>query len=117
MNYVRIELPAKIREPGFLDDFDGPVDRMKHPEVSMCEWYEQIGSYLKHGLLDERMRRTRGDTIWENFEYMAVRGVLFQRANPDGCYPRGTPRMAELGGPEMYGQAPRDSTATDAEQR
>jgi len=60
----------------------------------------------------ERMRRTRGDALWGNFEYMAARGVLFQRAHPNGCYPRDTPRMAELGGAHAYGK-PLSSTAPE----
>lgn len=119
--YVRAELPARLRDPGFLDDLDaGPADREHHPELNVCDWYEQIGSYLKYGMLDEkimmdvsssscntmwssvepvvrRMRRTRGNALYENFEYMAARGVLFQRAHPHGCYPKGTPRMDALG--------------------
>jgi hypothetical protein len=138
LNYVRNELPARVREPGFLDDLDGVFDRAKHPEVAILEWYEQIGSYMKYGLLDEqimldvsssscntnwqllapvieRMRRTRGDALWENFEYMAARGVLYQRANAGGSYPRGTPRLSELGGPVAYAQALRDAQAGAAE--
>jgi hypothetical protein len=131
LNYVRNDLQGKLRDPAFLEEFDHPpLDRAKHPELEICEWYEQIGSYMKYGLLDEqvmmdvsssscnaiwqavapvieRMRRTRGDAIYENFEYMAARGVLFQRAHPDGCYPRGTPRLAALGGPAVYTQARR----------
>ena len=95
--YVRNELPQKVQEPGFLDDLEHMPDQEKHPELAIGEWYEQIGSYMKHGLLDEtimldvassstntmwrslapvveRMRRTRGDALWENFEYMAARG-------------------------------------------
>ncbi len=117
--YVRSELPAKLQEPGFLDDFDTRVDRAKHPELNICDWYEQLGNYVKHGLLDERimmdvsaasvgrmwdalepviarMRKTRGDATYENFEYLAARGVLFQRKHPAGCYPSDTPRMAAL---------------------
>jgi hypothetical protein len=64
------------------------VDRSRHPELYACDWMEQIGSYLKHGLFDadvlldvtstsinrlwnqlapaiERMRVTRGDTLYE----------------------------------------------------
>ena len=134
--YVRNELPQKVQEPGFLDDLEHMTDQEKHPELAIGEWYEQIGSYMKHGLLDEtimldvassstntmwrslapvveRMRRTRGDALWENFEYMAARGVLFQRAHPNGCYPRNTPRMAELGGGHAYGK-PVESTAPES---
>ena len=120
MRYVRLELPKRVKEPGFFDDLDvRAIDRGKHPEINICDWYEQVGSYMKYGLLDERtmmdvssgsckaawdciqpvierMRQTRGDMLYENFEYMAVRGTLFIRANPDGCYPRGVPRMRDL---------------------
>jgi hypothetical protein len=81
---------------------------------------------MKHGLLDEdlfmdiaasscnrawqalepvilHLRATRGDTVYENFEYMAVRGILFQRRN-GSAYPRGTPRIRELGGPTAFGR-------------
>ena len=131
MRYVRRELPEKLRDPAFLAELDGPIDTVQHPEIHICSWYEQIGSYMKHGLLDEqvmldvssstcyatwldlepvitRMRRTRGDALYENFEYMAVRGILFQRAYPDGCYPRTTPRMAQLDKPAVYNQARHD---------
>jgi Domain of unknown function (DUF4760) len=130
MRYVRTDLREKLRDPEFLAELDGPVDAVRHPEIQICSWYEQIGSYMKHGLLDEevmldvsssscyatwldlepviaRMRRTRGDALYENFEYMAVRGILFQRAYPDGCYPRTTPRMAQLGNPDVYSQGRR----------
>ncbi len=128
MSYVQHELQEKLRDPAFLEEFDHITDPVKHPEISICAWFEQIGSYMKHGLLDERvmmdvassstntmwhalepvverMRRTRSNALWENFEYMAARGVLFERAHPNGCYPRGTPRMAELGGAHAYGKA------------
>ena len=127
LSYVRNELPEKVKDPAFLDDLDHGLDHAKHPEIAICSWYEQIGSYIKHGLLDERvmmdvassstntswhalqpvierMRRTRGNALWENFEYMAVRGILFERAHPKGCYPRDTPRMADLGGAHAYGR-------------
>jgi hypothetical protein len=127
LSYVRNELAEKVKDPAFLEDLDHNIDHAKHPELAICSWYEQIGSYIKHGLLDERvmmdvasastntswcalepvierMRRTRGNALWENFEYMAVRGILFERAHPKGCYPRDTPRMAALGGAHAYGR-------------
>jgi uncharacterized protein DUF4760 len=127
LSYVRNDLQQKLQDPAFLDDLDHGLDQVKHPEVAICAWYEQIGSYMKHGLLDERvmmdvassstntawhalepvimrMRRTRSDALWENFEYMAARGILFERAHPNGCYPRDTPRMAAFGGAHAYGK-------------
>jgi hypothetical protein len=145
VNYVRTQLPARMAEPGFFQEFDGPIDRARHPELHICDWYEQVGSYVKHGLLDERimmdvssgsapyiwwaiepvisyMRRTRGDSLYENFEYFAARGVLFIRAHPHGLYPAGTPRMRDLrDAPETVAglqpvSAP-DASATGAETR
>jgi hypothetical protein len=126
--FVITELPGKLGDPAFVNELDQPgIDRSRHPELDVCDWYEQIGSYMKYGLLDERMmmdvsatscnrawhalepvvmrmRRTRDQALYENFEYMAARGVLFQRAHPRGCYPRDTPRMAQLGGAHIHGQ-------------
>jgi hypothetical protein len=136
IGYVRLELPAKLQEPGYLEDLDRrSIDRAKHRELVVCEWYEQLGSYLKYGLLDERivmdvassssnaawaacepvimrMRQTRSDALFENFEYFVARGVLFERAHPNGCYPSDTPRMADLGGAHAYGK-PIETPATE----
>ncbi len=119
VNYVRNQLPVRMAEPGFFEELDGRIDRSRHPELHVCDWYEQVGSFMKHGLLDEQtmmdvssgsapyiwreiepvityMRQKRGDSVYENFEYFAARGVMFSRAHPNGCYPAGTPRMRDL---------------------
>ena len=120
LDFVRKELPQRLNDPAFLEELDHPpIDRARHPELHICDWYEQVGSYLKFGLLDEdtmmdvacgsapgiwnmlepvidRMRRYRGPTLFENFEYMVVRAILYQRAHPDGTYPATTPRLREL---------------------
>ena len=80
-----------------------------------------IGSYLKYGLFDadvlldvtatsinrlwtqlapaiERMRVTRGESLYENFEYWAAKGRLWAKANPGGAYPKKMPRMRDLKG-------------------
>lgn len=140
-HYSRIKLPDKMRDPAYLDELDSsPIDRTKHPELDLCDWYEQVGTYLKHGLLDEelfmdigaaacngawqalepvvlRMRSTRGDTLYENFEYAVARGILFQR-RIGSTYPRGTPRIRELGGATAFGrrvaEARAETTASDS---
>jgi hypothetical protein len=120
MEFVRDELPVKITEPAFIDSLrKAPVNRRVHPELHVCDWYEQVGSYMKNGLLDERsfldiisananeywmslwpviaiLRERRGPSVYENFEYLAVRGRLWNKKFPNGYYPRGTPRIAEL---------------------
>ena len=98
--YIAGEMQTKIKDLAFLAEYDTPeVDRSRHPELYACDWLEQIGSYLKYGLLDadvlldvtstsinrlwnqlapaiERMRDTRGDGLYENFEYWAAKGRL-----------------------------------------
>jgi hypothetical protein len=121
MEFVRDELPARITEPAFIHSLrKRPINRRVHPELHVCDWYEQVGSYMKNGLLDERsfldiisananeywdslwpviaiLRERRGPSAYENFEYLAVRGRLWNKKFPDGDYPRGTPRIAEMG--------------------
>jgi len=118
--YIADELQTKLKDLAFLAEYDVPnVDRSKHPELYACDWCEQIGSYLKYGLLEpdvvldvtgtsinrlwnqlapvvERMRLTRGDRLYENFEYWAARGRLWAKADPGGAYPKNVPRMREL---------------------
>jgi hypothetical protein len=120
--YIAGELQTKLKDPAFLAEYDAPeVDRARHRELYACDWLEQIGSYLKYGLFDadvlldvtatsinrlwnqlapaiERMRVTRGESLYENFEYWAARGRLWAKANPEGAYPRKMPRMRELKG-------------------
>jgi len=138
--YIAGEMQTKIKDPAFLAEYDAPeVDRSRHPELYACDWLEQIGSYLKYGLLDadvlldvtstsinrlwnqlapaiERMRVTRGDSLYENFEYWAAKGRLWAKAHPGGAYPRNMPRMRDLKGvgigprtifrPAIFGDTP-----------
>src|SRR5204862_3369353 len=51
--YIAGELQTKLKDLGFLAEYDVPnVDRSKHPELYACDRFEQIGSYLKYGLLE-----------------------------------------------------------------
>ena len=64
----------------------------------------------------ERMRVTRGDGLYENFEYWAAKGRLWAKAHPGGAYPRNMPRMRDLKGvgvgpgtifrPAIFGDTP-----------
>jgi hypothetical protein len=120
MDFVRNELDARLRDPEFIQSLSKrPVDRTLHLELHVCDMWEQIGSYVKYGLIDERsfmdvssgqvfntwvqiapvitkMREFAGPSLYENFEYLAVRGRLWIDRYPDGNYPAGAPRMTEL---------------------
>ena len=116
INFIRKELPVKMQS----DDFRAglrkiPVDRIQHPELHLCEMYEEIGSYVRSGLIDEELflrahwynvglywqllqpaitvvRSTR-PYVFENFEYLAARAQSWSNRHPEGNYPKDMPRM------------------------
>jgi hypothetical protein len=119
-DYVTGELQTKLKDPQFLAEYDqNHIDRSRHPEIHVCDWFEQIGAFMKYGLLDSavmldtssgpvrrmwialepaimRLRKTRGDWVYENFEYFAVLGCLHLRDNPGGKFPKKLSRMRDL---------------------
>jgi hypothetical protein len=118
------DLPAKLADEEYLRRLRAPGsrDRANYPELLICDLWEQVGTYTKHGLIDERILldiisgqvvnawqltwpvtkilRERSAADGENFEYLAVRSLLWSRRFADGLYPRGMPRMAELQPPD-----------------
>jgi hypothetical protein len=119
IRYIRRELPEKLKDPAFLEEFQGPMDRLSHPELHVCDYWEQCGTYLKYGLIDRetfldsggatimslwsilfpaiaKMRETRGLATYENFEYLAVLGKQWNDAHPNGAYPADLPRWQDL---------------------
>ena len=118
--YVFKELPEKLKDPAFLTEAKtAPLSRDDHPELLVADYWEQVGTYMKYGLIDERSwldiagsqarlawnalepviiaARTRaGPAAFENFEYIAVRARLWEQRYPDGNWPRNQPRMADL---------------------
>ena len=106
----------------------GSISRSEHKELLVADFFEQVGSFMKVGLMDEeswldvagaqvfvmwqllepvikKIRETRGITAFDNFEYAAVRAKLWFEKHPDGTYPSGTPRMEQLTAAET--EAPR----------
>ena len=121
VRFVREELPGKLEEPGYLDSITAHrMDAAVHRWTNICDYYEQLGSYIKYGLVDrrsyldvssynvasfyrqlrpciERLRAAKNnDAIYENFEYLAVLGEQFNRAHPNGVYPAGVPHFGDL---------------------
>lgn len=115
------DLPARLSDPDFRADYSnrGSVDRSTHPEMLVFDLWEQVGTYAKHGLIDETIlldivsaqvyfawkrgepalsisRAINGPSTGENFEYLAVKAARFMKKYADGTYPRGMPRMSEL---------------------
>jgi hypothetical protein len=116
IDFVRTDLAKRMQDPDFRAGLEKiPVDRTVHPELHVAEMYEEIGSYVRSGLIDESLflqghwynvilywdllwpattivRRSRPHTF-ENFEYLAARAQAWEDAHPRGNYPEAMPRM------------------------
>jgi len=120
MGYVRGELQGKFKDPEFMAAYAaGSLSRSEHRELLVGDFFEQVGSFMKLGLMDEEswldvagvqvyimwqllapviqaIRDVRGPTAFDNFEYGAVRAKLWSEKHPQGTYPSATPRMEQL---------------------
>jgi hypothetical protein len=121
-HHVRTQLPQRLKDPDYIRSLDtASQDWSIHPEVRIMTWWEQIGTMVKHGYIQgdpfldlasqvvsddwdrlgvpiALMRRKRGSALWENFEYLAVRGREFISRHPHGTFP---PSMQRLPLPDV----------------
>jgi len=116
-----LSIPEKMDDARYVETLKAPgaIDRATHREFLALDLWEQIGTYCKHGLVDERIvlditssqasnawscaeaaiaviRQHTGPSTFENFEYLAVRAKLWERRYPSGTYPSRLPRMSGL---------------------
>jgi len=82
----------------------------------VCNWFDSAGTLVKNGLVEENafnelfgrlvdrswellgpaiaiMRRRRGPTQYQNFEYLVVRYRAWHARHPTGRYPADVPRL------------------------
>jgi hypothetical protein len=119
---VLTELPEKLRDPAFRHQVAEPRTRTDEGrsfigKVTMLgNYYESMGLLVKTGLVDANLvleiwcsqavanwvrlapvtailRRTEGDGVWENFEYLATLAQDWIAAHPNGAYPAGRRRI------------------------
>ena len=113
LRYVQSELPSQLENPSYRNDLAaiGFIDPRAHPEIVLCNWFSEIGTLLKHGLVTEPtfmdmfgrlivyywrhlepvvaiMRRKRGDAQYHGFEFLAMRAKLWLERYPSGIYPK-----------------------------
>lgn len=94
--FIERELPGKLKDAAFVRDLLSiNPDRRVHPELRVCDFLEQQGSYIKFGMIDRAqyidlvgayalsmwralrevvaVRRLARDNpeMYENFEYLA----------------------------------------------
>ena len=73
LRYVFYELEEKVKDPKFCEELRlVPVDKSRHPEIYVCEYYSLIGAYMKNGLMPRDIFFANGslDAIraWERLE-------------------------------------------------
>jgi hypothetical protein len=116
---VSEQLDERLGDPEFRAALraDTSSDELVHCLNSVCNFYETMGVYVKHGLADvdvvcdfwssiviqtwsrlspaiaEVRQSSLGDRVWENFEYMVIVAQRFAEEHPNGTLPRGTPRL------------------------
>lgn len=107
--FIHRELPQRLRETSFVQGLlEINTDRREHPELRVCDFMEQQGSYIKFGMIDKdqyidltgayvssmwdalqsvialrRAARNSG-AMYENFEYIAS---LARHRRPAQIYP------------------------------
>lgn len=111
------ELDRKLADPAYRAELmQLGVDRIGHPELEILDMWESIGMFVKLGYFAEDtvmesggpvaiitwerlkpviaiIRRARGPTIYDNFEYLVSRAIKWEASHPDGVFPKGTPHL------------------------
>lgn len=117
LQYVQQKLPERMEDERYRAELAaiGYISVERHPELLVCNWFTQMGTFLKHGLISEStlmdlyarlvryywtalapavavMRRKRGDGQYSEFEYLALRANGWLAQNAGGAFPRKTVR-------------------------
>ena len=115
--FVGEQLTTKLKDPAFRRELFGKiVDRTAHPELFVADWCEQAGSYIKFGLIAPNQfldlaggyvetmwqelrevvairRVAGGQSIYENFEYLAALQQQQRQRHRVGSYPSNIPHL------------------------
>lgn len=117
LHYVQDQLSVHLEEERYREELAaiGFISVDRHPELIACNWFTQMGTFLKHGLITEHtlmelyarlvryywkelapaiaiMRRKRGDGQYSEFEYLALRANAWLERHAQGAFPRGMVR-------------------------
>lgn len=115
--FIQEQLADRLKDPAYRAELAaiGFINVQRHPELVACNWFTQMGTVLKHGLISEDtfmdlfarliryywralspvvaiMRRSRGPGQYDEFEYLALRANAWLEAHPQGMFPRNLER-------------------------
>ena len=127
LSYIQADLAIRMEHPEYRSELEtiGYIDTQEHPELLVCNWFNEIGTLVKHRLVSEYtfmdlfarlivfcwkkvspaiavMRRSRGDFQYHDFEYLAARAQAWLAKFPQGYMPDSTKR---LGVPDPWREA------------
>jgi hypothetical protein len=111
-------MQKKLQDPAYRTALatNPVVDRLANPEFQYLDMWESIGMFLKLGYFTEDVvmesggqfavlvwqtlvpaialvRKGRGPTAFDNFEYLVSRAMLWETTHADGSFPKGTPHL------------------------
>lgn len=117
LHYVQTHIENKLADERYRGELAkrGFIDAKVHPEVTVCNWFNAMGTLVKNGLVSERtfmdlfaklisyywrilspaiavMRRNRGEAQYHDFEFLAIRADEWLKQHPDGFFPNGVRR-------------------------
>jgi len=116
--FIRDELEPRMHEAEFRGALSAiPTGPAARPIVFLGNHYERLGLFVKRGIIDEDLacdlwsaqasgdwdimapaiailRRSHGDSVFENFEYLVDASDRWLVRHPEGAYPTGRRRHA-----------------------
>ncbi len=115
--FVNLELPKLLAdESNYSKLVETPRPREFEPISIVANFFENLGAFVRHDIIDKQIacdlwggevlanwerlapvvvmnRAENGESVWENFEYMAVISEDYLRRHPHGAYPANVRRM------------------------
>jgi hypothetical protein len=116
--FVHVALAERLKEPQFRKELrEGRLDRASHPEMSVCNFFDQWGLYFRDGVIDrqsflrscaglvnamwQRLEPVialvadpnKGNVSFQDFEYLTVHARRWLARHPLGSYPKGMERI------------------------
>jgi hypothetical protein len=109
--FIRDELAMRLQDSEFRKALLAiPIGAAARPVILLGNLYERLGLFVKRGIIDEDLacdlwsaqasgdwdimgpalaiiRRSQGNTVFENFEYLVDAGQRWLERNPNGTYP------------------------------
>lgn len=118
-NYVFSDaMKQKLADPNYLNELlaNPVVDRLANPEFDYLDFWESIGVFVKLGYFAEDVvlesggpmairawdvlmpviaivRSARDSTVYDNFEYLVSRAMMWEAKHPEGVFPKHTPHL------------------------